>query len=266
MFGDCQLCWLWHLWTKTFKGHLFMGKGWKLLFHPKWFTHKFEGPRVTSEVAICMQLDKMVWIGNTFPCGVWPDKKIVWCKLINLVDKNEIVEVEGKHAGLKFHCQTHGDCLNESNNKAKDKAWTNQETSKERLKEVNSSGWNFHPNHKKQKVGPQATTVTTQVGIGTTPIIVFNQWQNRVPCFGSHCNTCKTGFSMIKQHKLWCWCKTPCCAHQQRWLFLSTCGQPNDIGQCLRVIKIDMFVLKGTCCCKPCSCCSLPSDSWTELG
>jgi len=62
--------------NQNFQGPFLMGKGRKLLFHPKWFTHKFEGPRVMSEVAICMQLDKAVWIGNTVPCGVWPDKKI----------------------------------------------------------------------------------------------------------------------------------------------------------------------------------------------
>jgi len=85
-----------------------------------------------------------------------------------VVDKNEIVEVEGKCAGLKFHCQTSGGCLNESNNKAKDKAWANQETAKERLKEVNSLGRNFHPDHKKQKVASQAVVVTAQVGISMT--------------------------------------------------------------------------------------------------
>ena len=41
-----------------------------------WHSHKFNGPGLRYEVAICMLTGCTVWIMGPFPCGDWPDIEI----------------------------------------------------------------------------------------------------------------------------------------------------------------------------------------------
>ena len=44
-------------------------------FDPIWRSHKFNGPGVQYEIAICIQTGWIVWINGPFPCGI-PDRNI----------------------------------------------------------------------------------------------------------------------------------------------------------------------------------------------
>ena len=45
-------------------------------FNPKWYSHKFKGPGLRYEVAICIKTGCIVWVIGPFPAGEWPDRKI----------------------------------------------------------------------------------------------------------------------------------------------------------------------------------------------
>ena len=45
-------------------------------FSPKWFSHKFRGPGIRYELAICIRTGDIVWTYGGFPCGEWPDLKL----------------------------------------------------------------------------------------------------------------------------------------------------------------------------------------------
>lgn len=46
------------------------------LINPKWYSHKFRGPGVRYEVAICMGPETLVSIHGPFPCGSHSDLRM----------------------------------------------------------------------------------------------------------------------------------------------------------------------------------------------
>ena len=46
-------------------------------FDPQWFSHKFRGPGLKYEIAVCIQTGDIVWANGPFKCGKWPDVKIL---------------------------------------------------------------------------------------------------------------------------------------------------------------------------------------------
>ena len=64
-------------------------------FSPKWFSHKFKGPGVRYEVAICIQTGEPVWINGPFPCGSWNDLRIARSALVDALDPGEYYLADG---------------------------------------------------------------------------------------------------------------------------------------------------------------------------
>ena len=46
-------------------------------FDPKWWSHKFNGPGLRYEIAICIRTGEIVWTNGGLPCGDWPDLRLV---------------------------------------------------------------------------------------------------------------------------------------------------------------------------------------------
>jgi len=46
-------------------------------FNKKWYSHKFHGPGLRYEVAVCIRTGWIVWINGPYPCGEFSDRKIV---------------------------------------------------------------------------------------------------------------------------------------------------------------------------------------------
>jgi hypothetical protein len=63
-------------------------------FDEKWFSHKFNGPGVHYEIAVCIQTGWIVWINGPFPCGT-PDLCIARSALIFELDDNEKYLADG---------------------------------------------------------------------------------------------------------------------------------------------------------------------------
>lgn len=64
-------------------------------FDEKWYSHKFNGPGVRYEVAICLQTGWIVWVNGPYPCGEWTDLKISRDGLIFMLDRGEKFLADG---------------------------------------------------------------------------------------------------------------------------------------------------------------------------
>jgi hypothetical protein len=64
-------------------------------FSPKWYSHKFNGPGLRYEIAICIQTGEPVWINGPFPCGSWSDLRIARNALVDALDAGEYYLADG---------------------------------------------------------------------------------------------------------------------------------------------------------------------------
>lgn len=58
-------------------------------FSPKWYSHKFHGPGVRYELAICIRTGEIVWAYGGVPCGEWSDLRLVRDAFIFNLKKEE---------------------------------------------------------------------------------------------------------------------------------------------------------------------------------
>ena len=64
-------------------------------FNPKWYSHKFKGPGVRYEIAVCIKTGWIVWVNGPFPCGSFPDLEIAKLGLHYMLDDNEKYIADG---------------------------------------------------------------------------------------------------------------------------------------------------------------------------
>jgi len=70
-----------------------------LVLSPKWFSHKFNGPGLRYEVALCIATGDIVWINGPFPCGMFSDWVIFRdFGLRKNLERNERVEADDGYA------------------------------------------------------------------------------------------------------------------------------------------------------------------------
>lgn len=58
-------------------------------FNRKWYNHKFHGPGVRYEIALCIQTGNIVWMHGGYPCGEWPDLKIARESYVHMLHPKE---------------------------------------------------------------------------------------------------------------------------------------------------------------------------------
>ncbi|KAI2499167.1 hypothetical protein MHU86_15319 [Fragilaria crotonensis] len=68
-------------------------------FDSQWFSHKFRGPGLRYEMAICIQTGDIVWVNGPYKCGKWPDVKIFKSRLMHLLGDDEMVEADRGYRG-----------------------------------------------------------------------------------------------------------------------------------------------------------------------
>ena len=68
-------------------------------FWKGWWSHKFNGPALRYEVAICIQTGDIVWVYGPFPAGAWPDIKIFRLGLKHELEPKEKVEADKGYRG-----------------------------------------------------------------------------------------------------------------------------------------------------------------------
>lgn len=66
----------------------------------RWYSHKFKGPGLRYELALCILTGDICWTNGPFPCGIKNDWAIFQESLLHYLDENERVEADdGYSAG-----------------------------------------------------------------------------------------------------------------------------------------------------------------------
>ena len=83
-------------------------------FHGSWFSHKFNGPGVRYEIAISIEIPKIVWSNAPWLCGTYSDLRIFRDGLKHLLEVDEFVIADSEYTDkcciqppgneLKNHC------------------------------------------------------------------------------------------------------------------------------------------------------------------
>ena len=137
-------------------------------FDTKMFSHKFNGPGLKYEVAVCIKTGFIVWTNGPFKAGT-PDQTIFNNALSHEIGDNEIVEVDGGYVGtMKGRMPTQG--IDSKERKQKSIARGRHEIVNGRLKQFSvltthfrHMGKNTEEMMQKHKLCFDAVTVVTQL-------------------------------------------------------------------------------------------------------
>lgn len=64
-------------------------------FDPKWYSHKFHGPGMRYEVAVCIATGRIVSAHGPFPCGQYSDVRIFRIALKARLEDGEYIVADG---------------------------------------------------------------------------------------------------------------------------------------------------------------------------
>ena len=134
-------------------------------FNKKWFSHKFKGPGLCYEVAVCIQTGDIVWIHGPFPCGRYPDMRIFRSRLIHLLAPREKVEADKGYRGEPEKVRTPEAFVSRSDKKAKKKARAQHETVNKCFKQWGCLKQTFHHDLDKHNLVFAAVAVCTQLSL-----------------------------------------------------------------------------------------------------
>ncbi len=113
-----------------------------------WFSHKFKGPGLRYEVAICIQTGWIVWVNGPFAAGHWNDVKIFKGWLKQLLYPGEKVEADNGYPDEKVS-RPDQNCSNYANYLCKADVRGRHETVNRRFKQFQCLKQVFR--HDKQK-------------------------------------------------------------------------------------------------------------------
>ena len=134
-------------------------------FWSGWRSHKFNGPGLRYEVAVCIQTGFIVWANGPFAAGAFPDITIFRSKLKKLLFPWERVEADLGYRGDKSvhgpddHAPTFGQYI------AKDKVRDRHETINKLFKEFNCLKQIFRHDISNHGTVFNAVAVITQLSI-----------------------------------------------------------------------------------------------------
>jgi hypothetical protein len=105
-------------------------------FNPKWYSHKFKGPGVRYEVAVCIQTGWIVWVHGPFACGKFPDLRIARMGVFTQLAEGEMVVADGGYRDGRENADTPTG-LNNEMQRMKSIARARHETVNGRIKQFN---------------------------------------------------------------------------------------------------------------------------------
>jgi hypothetical protein len=136
-------------------------------FNPKWFSHKFKGAGVRYEVAVSISTGWIVWVNGPFPCGDYPDLRIVREALVSKLFNWEYYIADGGYFdGNQYSVTPTG--RNEISDRMKGKARARHETINGRFKRWAVLGNVFRHNLMKHGKVFRAIANLTQLEIRST--------------------------------------------------------------------------------------------------
>jgi hypothetical protein len=131
-------------------------------FNKEWYSHKFKGPGLRYEVAICIQTGDIVWINGPFKPGKWTDLKIFRRNLKHHLAPQEMVEADKGYRGEEA-VRTSDDVVSRADHKAKYRARARHETVNRRFKQWGCLKQVFRHDRCKHKDVFVAVAVITQL-------------------------------------------------------------------------------------------------------
>lgn len=134
-------------------------------FNKMWYSHKFKGPGLRYEVAVCIQTGWIVWINGPYPAGRWPDISIFRHRLRQKLVNGEMVEADLGYRGKYAYVRVADSAVSLSDHRAARKARLRHEHINSRLKTFCCLSKKFrHPLHK-HAFFFRAATVCVQVSM-----------------------------------------------------------------------------------------------------
>ena len=134
-------------------------------FSRQWYSHKFKGPGLRYELAVCIQTGWIVWCNGPYPCGHWPDIKIFRHRLIHMIPDGEMVEADKGYRGERNKARTPDYAVSISDRRAMGRARARHETINSRLKNFSCLSTKFRHPIEKHSDFFNAIVVLVQVGM-----------------------------------------------------------------------------------------------------
>jgi hypothetical protein len=135
-------------------------------FDKKWYSHKFKGPGVRYEVAVCIQTGWIVWVNGPYMCGRYPDLKIARDRLHYYLLEGEMYIADGGYRdGREFANTPTG--LNNPEERYKRVARARHETVNSRLKQFMALSGTFRNDLTKHHTCFMAIANCTQIDIAS---------------------------------------------------------------------------------------------------
>jgi hypothetical protein len=144
-------------------------------FSSRWYSHKFRGPGLRYEIAVCIKTGKIVAFNGPFECVGWPDLKIFRNKLKwNLGPCEKVVADRGYRGDDKICIPD--DFINNQHKRAMSLARARHETINGRLKTWGILKDDFRHDKNKHHIAFRSVLVVTEIAIdnGCPPFQVEN--------------------------------------------------------------------------------------------
>ena len=140
-----------------------------LIFEPSpfwtgWYSHKFNGPALRYEIAICIQTGQIVWVHGPFPAGAWSDISIFRHALKKLLEKGERVEADNGY-GDEAVDRPYDKAYTAGQMVAKSQLRARHETVNRRFKQFNALQQRFRHDKEKHAHVFNAVAVITQISL-----------------------------------------------------------------------------------------------------
>lgn len=118
------------------------GKKFDKEYAKNWTSHKYKGPGVRYEVGLGILSGDIVWVNGPFPCGSWPDSKIMKeGGILEMLEENERIETDNGYIGLdpEFCLTKSGSRHPSSDPKMRARVRARQETVNKRFRQFNAA-------------------------------------------------------------------------------------------------------------------------------
>lgn len=136
-----------------------------------WYSHKFKGPGLRYEIAVCIFTSNVAWASGPFPCGRNTDNMIFSTGLKHLIQADEVVVADKGYTDEKCISSIPVDGINPSDIRAR------HETLNRRLKQFRVLGDRFRHDRNMHHLCFYAVLNVVQLLISTTDPL-FNLQRN----------------------------------------------------------------------------------------
>lgn len=134
-------------------------------FNRRWYSHKFHGPGLRYEIAVCIQTGWIVWVNGPFRCGEFSDIKIFREALKDMLLPGEKVEADDGYKGEPNYIRRPMNAVSESDKRAKQNARARHETINSQIKGFKCLSTSFRHALSKHAFFFSAVVVCVQVSI-----------------------------------------------------------------------------------------------------